>query len=90
MAGAVSYPHISFMDATETAERLGSTDYFGGMRDTGTGHIHPMKLVIGTARVAAQAGAQLYERTRSTGVDLGWWQGAGYHADRYNHRRRNA
>ena len=39
------YPHIAFMDAAETAERLGSTHYFGGMRDTGTGHIHPLKLV---------------------------------------------
>ncbi|TGT79024.1 FAD-binding oxidoreductase, partial [bacterium M00.F.Ca.ET.157.01.1.1] len=53
MAGRFNYPHISFMNARETAERLGSTAYFGGTRDTGTGHIHPMKLVIGTARVAA-------------------------------------
>ncbi|MBZ9857031.1 FAD-binding oxidoreductase [Mesorhizobium sp. CA13] len=68
MTGRFSYPHISFMDATETAQRLGSTAYFGGTRDTGTGHIHPMKLVIGTARVAAQAGAQLFEATPSTGI----------------------
>lgn len=68
MASRFSYPHISFMDAKETAERLGSTAYFGGTRDTGTGHIHPMKLVIGTARVAAQAGAQLFEETPSTGI----------------------
>ena len=56
------------MDAEETAERLGSTRYYGGMRDTGTGHIHPLKLVIGTARVAAEAGAHLFENTRSTGI----------------------
>ncbi|MFD1981673.1 NAD(P)/FAD-dependent oxidoreductase [Mesorhizobium newzealandense] len=68
MASRFSYPHISFMDAKETAERLGSTAYFGGTRDTGTGHIHPMKLVVGTARVAAQAGAQLFEGTPSTGI----------------------
>lgn len=68
MAGRFSYPHISFMDAKETAERLGSSAYFGGTRDTGTGHIHPMKLVIGTARVAAQAGAHLFEGTPSTGI----------------------
>ncbi|RUZ63668.1 FAD-binding oxidoreductase, partial [Mesorhizobium sp. M7A.F.Ca.US.003.02.2.1] len=68
MASRFSYPHISFMDARETAERLGSTAYFGGTRDTGTGHIHPMKLVIGTARVAALAGAQLFEGTQSTGI----------------------
>ena len=63
MASALGYPHIAFMDAAETAERLGSTHYFGGTRDTGTGHIHPLKLVVGTARVAAEAGAQLFENT---------------------------
>jgi gamma-glutamylputrescine oxidase len=57
----VGYPHVSFMDAAETEERVGSKRYFGGMRDMGTGHIHPLKLVVGTARVAAEAGARLHE-----------------------------
>ncbi|RWN65117.1 MAG: FAD-binding oxidoreductase [Mesorhizobium sp.] len=68
MANRFGYPHITFMDARETAERLGSTRYFGGTRDTGTGHIHPLKLAIGTAKVAAQAGAQLFEQTPGTGI----------------------
>ena len=68
MANRFGYPHITFMDATETAERLGSARYFGGTRDTGTGHIHPLKLVIGTAKVAAQAGAQLFEQTPATSI----------------------
>ncbi|MDX8502491.1 FAD-binding oxidoreductase [Mesorhizobium sp. VK4C] len=68
MASRFGYPHVSFMDANETAERLGSTRYFGGTRDTGTGHIHPLKLVIGTAKVAAAAGAHLFERTPSIGI----------------------
>ncbi|KQZ16113.1 oxidoreductase [Mesorhizobium sp. Root554] len=68
MAERFNYPHVAFMDAAETAERLGSNRYFGGTRDTGTGHIHPLKLVIGTARVAAEAGAQLFENTPSTGI----------------------
>ncbi|MER9898570.1 FAD-binding oxidoreductase [Mesorhizobium sp. M0130] len=71
MASRFGYPHISFMDAAETAERLGATHYFGGTRDTGTGHIHPLKLVIGTAKVAAQAGAKLFEQTPSTGITSG-------------------
>ena len=71
MASRFGYPHITFMDANETAERLGSTHYFGGTRDTGTGHIHPLKLLIGTAKVAAQAGAQLFEQTPSTGITSG-------------------
>jgi len=68
MAGRFGYPHISFMDKNETARRLGSTHYLGGVRDTGTGHIHPLKLVIGTARAAANAGAHLFEQTASTGI----------------------
>ncbi|WP_269933357.1 NAD(P)/FAD-dependent oxidoreductase [Aminobacter sp. HY435] len=68
MASRFDYPHITFMDAQETARRLGSTHYYGGTRDTGTGHIHPLKLVIGTARVAAAAGAQLFEKTQSTAI----------------------
>jgi len=68
MANRFGYPHISFMGADETAERLGSRRFFGGVRDTGTGHIHPLKLLIGTARVAAEAGAHLYENTLATGI----------------------
>ena len=68
MTTRFNYPDIAYMDAAETAERLGSDHYYGGVRDTGTGHIHPLKLVIGTARVAAEAGARLYENTKSTGI----------------------
>ena len=68
MATRYGYPHLAFMDQTETAERLGSDRYFGGTRDTGTGHIQPLKLVIGTARVAAEAGAALHENTKATSV----------------------
>jgi len=62
------YRHISYMDAAETAERLGTERYYGGIRDAGTGHIHPLKLVIGTARVAAAAGAKLFEETKAVKV----------------------
>src|SRR5262249_44244073 len=57
MRERAGYEHISFMNAAETAQRVGSTAYFGGTRDTGTGHIDPLELVTGTARVAAEAGA---------------------------------
>jgi len=57
------YPHVSFMDTAETQERLGSKRYLYGVRDIGTGHIHPLKLLIGLARVAAAAGASLFEMT---------------------------
>ncbi|WP_292899190.1 NAD(P)/FAD-dependent oxidoreductase [Nitratireductor sp.] len=68
MRDRFGYQHITYMDEAETARRLGSTRYFGGTRDTGTGHIHPLKLVVGTARVAAEAGAQLFEKTPATRI----------------------
>ena len=68
MAEKFDYPHISYMDREETAQRVGSSFFHGGIRDTGTGHIHPMKLVIGTAKAAAAAGAQIFENTKATGL----------------------
>ncbi|GAC1041676.1 NAD(P)/FAD-dependent oxidoreductase [Rhizobium sp. No.120] len=61
------YPHMTFMDEAETQERLGSRFYLYGVRDMGTGHIHPLKLLIGLARVAAEAGASLFEMTKAKG-----------------------
>ena len=63
------YPHATFMDREETAARLGSVRYHGGIRDTGTGHIDPAALIVGTARAAAAAGAKLCERTRVSAVE---------------------
>ena len=68
LATRYGYPHMRYMDGGETAERLGSRRYFGGIRDTGTGHINPMKLVVGTARIAAESGARLYETTPVSSV----------------------
>ncbi len=62
------YPHISFMDGKETAERLGTGDYYCGVRDMGTGHIHPLKLLVGLAGVAREAGAQIHEMTKATAI----------------------
>ena len=63
LARRYDYPHATFMERAEAAGRLGSDLYHGGIRDTGTGHIHPMKLLIGTARAAHEAGAALFEET---------------------------
>ncbi|MCO5733062.1 FAD-binding oxidoreductase [Rhizobium sp. SSA_523] len=68
MAERYHYPHIAYMDRAETAARLGSSRYHCGVRDTGTGHIHPLKLLIGLARVAAQAGATIFEMTPAKGL----------------------
>lgn len=63
------YADIAFMDARETAERLGSKAYGGGTRDTGAGHIHPLKWLLGLAGVAASAGVRIHENSRVTGIE---------------------
>ena len=65
------YPHVTFMDKAETQERLGSKRYFCGVRDTGTGHIHPLKLLVGVAKAAHAAGAEIFEMTRATKIRQG-------------------
>ena len=69
LAERYDYPHVAFMEREETVGRTGSTRYFGGVRDTGTGHIDPAALVVGTARAAAAAGARICERTPASGVE---------------------
>ncbi|MBB4104626.1 NAD(P)/FAD-dependent oxidoreductase [Allorhizobium borbori] len=70
-AARYNYPHSTFMDRKETAERLGSTRYYCGVRDTGTGHIQPMKLLIGLANAARAAGAAIFENTPATAIRSG-------------------
>ncbi len=67
-AARYGYTHLSFMDQEETRERLGSKRYFCGVRDTGTGHINPLKLLVGLARAAHAAGADLREMTPATSI----------------------
>lgn len=63
MAQRFGYDHLRFIDKAETDERMGSSFYHGGCYDGETGHIHPLKLVVGTARVAASNGAELFENS---------------------------
>jgi gamma-glutamylputrescine oxidase len=69
MASRFGYPHVQFMDRAETAERLGSSHYHHGVRDMGTGHIHPLKLLVGLARAAAAAGARICEMTPAKSIE---------------------
>ncbi|WP_374829457.1 NAD(P)/FAD-dependent oxidoreductase [Paenochrobactrum pullorum] len=64
-----NYPHIRMIDAQEAADKLGSTRYYGGTYDSGTGHIHPLKLLVGMAKAASQAGASLFENTKATKLE---------------------
>ena len=62
------YPHLHFMEKDETATRLGSARYHFGVYDKNTGHVHPMKLVVGLAKAAQAAGAKIHEMTPATKI----------------------
>ncbi len=69
MADRYGYPHIRFLDRDALAAKLGSSRYHGGTIDTGTGHINPLKYLVGLARAAAEAGASLHENTRAKRIE---------------------
>lgn len=62
------YPHLRFMDREETARVLGSRRFHFGVYDAETGHIHPMKYVVGLARAAQRAGARIHEMTAARSI----------------------
>lgn len=60
------YDAAEWLDRHQIVEATGSEAYFGGRRDAGAGHLHPLKFAHGLARAAAAAGARLYEGSAAT------------------------
>ncbi|WP_424965923.1 FAD-binding oxidoreductase [Dinoroseobacter sp. S375] len=56
------------LDRSEVQALTGSPAYCGGVLDPGAAHLNPFKLVLGLARQAQNAGAQLCEGSRVTGI----------------------
>ncbi|WP_108127255.1 NAD(P)/FAD-dependent oxidoreductase [Saccharospirillum mangrovi] len=44
-------------------EVVGSNRYLGALVDSGSGHVHPLNLVTGEARAAADLGVRIFERS---------------------------
>jgi gamma-glutamylputrescine oxidase len=57
------HDHQLFSKA-ELQEKIGTTIYHGGLREGRAGHFHPLNYCIGLSRAAAQAGAEIFERSR--------------------------
>lgn len=71
MRGEYGYEHVSFLDRNALRERVNSPAYHGGMIDTRSGHIDPLELALGLARMAVAAGAKLHEGSRVTEIKEG-------------------
>jgi gamma-glutamylputrescine oxidase len=65
------YEQVEWLERDELAEALGTGVYYGGMRDGGAGHLHPLNFALGIARAAAAAGARIFESTEVTRLEGG-------------------
>ncbi len=73
------YPNLQPLTQSELAQLVDSPNYFGGAIDHGAGHIHPLRLGLGLAKVAASNGASIYEQSCVTSIE---------HTDAQTHRVR--
>jgi glycine/D-amino acid oxidase-like deaminating enzyme len=54
---------VRLLDAAETAELVGSKDWYGGMLNASGGHLNPLAYVRGLAKAAEAAGVRIFEGT---------------------------
>ncbi|WP_426135232.1 NAD(P)/FAD-dependent oxidoreductase [Pseudomonas sp. PWP3-1b2] len=61
---AMGYAHETrLVEARDMQQVVGSTLYAGGLVDMGSGHLHPLNLVLGEAQLAESLGVQIFEQT---------------------------
>ena len=58
------YRGYRMLSRAEIREEVASERYVGGRMDTGGGHLDPLRLVLGTAAAAEEAGARIFEGSR--------------------------
>jgi gamma-glutamylputrescine oxidase len=65
LRGDYGYESASLLDREQLQAHVRSERYLGGLLDTRSGHLHPLKFTLGIARAAESAGAAIFERTRA-------------------------
>jgi gamma-glutamylputrescine oxidase len=61
---AYEYRSVQMLDLTATRKLVASERYIGGLLDTNSGHLHPLKYVRGLAAAAERHGCVLHEGSR--------------------------
>ena len=59
---------VAMLDATEVNRIIGTDNYFGGFYDRRAGVVQPLAFTIELARIAAQAGAEITEKSTCVGL----------------------
>lgn len=69
---SLGYPHaLRLLEAGEMHEVIGSERYCGGLVDMGSGHLHPLNLLLGEATAAQALGVRLHEHSAVTRIEHG-------------------
>ncbi|MBZ4022626.1 FAD-dependent oxidoreductase [Rhodobacter sp. TJ_12] len=68
LAKHYGYTQIEPLDRAATQALIPSPVYIGGDLDHGAGHVHPLNLCLGVARLAEAAGAVIYENAPVTNI----------------------
>lgn len=68
LARDYGYDAVTPLDRAQLTAAIGTKRYYGGVRDGGAGHLHPLKLAQGLADAAEAAGVVLHEATRAVSL----------------------
>ena len=69
---ALGYSHdMQLLEADQVHQIVQSDVYAGAMTDMGSGHLHPLNLLLGEAAAAQQLGAHLHQHSRVERIDYG-------------------
>lgn len=68
----MGYRHdIELVTKKDMGKIVGSDAYVGGLVDMGSGHVHPLNLVLGEAAAAAKLGVQIFENSEVLEIKQG-------------------
>jgi len=65
----MNYKKAKLLDRNAIKAEIASDLYFGGIKDSGGGHLHPLNYALGLAEAAKAAGVQMFEQTAATKID---------------------
>ena len=55
---------------TSLFDYIHSDSYIGGLYDAGSGHLHPLKYLVGISNAAATAGVNIYTKSRICSIKI--------------------
>ena len=68
----LGYRHkVELVERADMQRVVASDRYLGGLIDEGSGHLHPLNLALGEARVAQQLGVRIYQNSAALRIDYG-------------------